>query len=134
MLGLNVLAAETEIKKQRTRAGETLTVLWIVSADVKLMSNDTRLAVARTVHALKHVLRQIHVVVEGTGFLSSTYRSIFTPSRPSTGSGPGVALHDSVIACLEHVSKAYNVEFGALLKTATFQGVVATPGEHLGQE
>ena len=120
----DVLSVEAEIKKLRARAGETLTVLWIVSADVKLMSDDVRLALGRTVHALKHVLRQIHVIVEGTTFLSSTYRSIFTPSRVSSSPGPAVALHDSVLVCLEHVSKTYNVDFGVLVKTATFQGVI----------
>ena len=74
----DVLSVEAEIKKLRARAGETLTVLWIVSADVKLMSDDVRLALGRTVHALKHVLRQIHVIVEGTTFFA----------RPTAASSP----------------------------------------------
>jgi hypothetical protein len=125
ILVADILAVEAEVRKQRARAGESLTILWIVSPDVKLMSNEARLALGRAVHMLKHALKQVHVVVEGTGFLTTTYRSIFTPSRGTSAPGPPVALHESVEACLDHVAKAYGVEVGALLKTARFQGGIS---------
>ncbi len=120
----DVLAVEVEMRKLRARTGETLTIVWIVSADVKLMPDETRLALTRTVHSIAHLLRQVHIIVEGSTFLTSTYRSIFTPSRATAGQVPAVAVHDSVLACLEQVSKAYGVELSALVKTATFQGAM----------
>jgi hypothetical protein len=124
ILVADVLAIEAEIKKRRARAGEELTILWIVSADVRLMSNEVRIAIGRAVQSTKHCFRSAHVVVEGTGFLNATYRSIFTPARTMNDAGLPVTLHDSVEAALDHVAQAYKVDLTALVKTAKFQGVI----------
>jgi len=120
----DVLVIEAEVKKQRARVGEPLTVAWIVPATVALLASEARPAFGRAIHGMRHNFQAIHVVIEGSGFVNAAYRSIFTPSRATNDQGPVPALHESVDDCLREIARAYNVDVAALVKTATFQGVL----------
>jgi hypothetical protein len=121
------LPIEFEVKKYRARSHEPLTMIWIVPADLKPMSDGTRLAFSRAIIAVRQHCRDFHVVLEGSGFAQAAYRSLFTTSLSSGSGGPALTLHESAAACLEVVARTYDVEVSALIKTASFQQVITSP-------
>jgi hypothetical protein len=124
ILAADALAIEADIKKRRVRAGEPLTVLWIIPAALKLVSGEARAALDRAVGAMKDSFRHVHVVIEGAGFLTAAYHSMFTPPFWRSEGGARSTVHESVEGCLEAVARVYDVEAAALLTTATFQRVI----------
>jgi len=115
------LPLEFEVKKYRARAHEPLTMVWMFAATMKGIADEARAPLARLIGATRQHCTAFHAVVEPVGFAQAVYRGILTTAFAASSGPPPITFHTSVEACLRVVAAAYDVEYEALMKTASFQ-------------
>jgi hypothetical protein len=119
------LGLPREVEEARHGAGGRIVFVSIVPADMAVPTSEARKAFSKAVDKMKEHCEAVFVVIEGTGLIHATLRSVLTAWTLATRTQSLVTVYDSVEKALQEIARRLSVDAGELLKAAKLNRMVA---------